>query len=208
MIYQLGPRAHRIYAALHDKIVGGELVEGTRLPSHTQLAIEYGVATLTVRHALSQLEAEGLVLREHGRGTFVTARDQPAVLIAEDETEMRALLALYTSRAGYRPMPVGTPDEALVLLETDPAIALIFSDVHMPDTDSGISFIRTARRRWPHVPLVVITGFPEDLAALHGTPECPVHILTKPVWAHQIEDVLRLTQLVALPAGAALSRAE
>ena len=207
MIYQLGPRAHRIYAALRDRIVGGELGEGDRLPSHTQLAVDFGVATLTVRHALSQLEAEGLVLREHGRGTFVTTRDQPAVLIAEDESEMRALLALYTRRAGYRPLPIGGPDEALLLLETEPAIALIFSDVHMPDTASGIAFIRTARRRWPHVPLVVITGYPADLAELHGTPECPVHILTKPVWAHQIEDVLRLTQLVALPASAAVSRA-
>lgn len=206
MIYQLGPRAYRIYAALREQIVQGELAEGTRLPSHAQLAIDYGVATLTVRHALSQLETEGLVLREHGRGTFVTSRDQPAVLIAEDEAEMRALLALYTRNAGYRPLPVSGPAEALQLLVSDPAIVLIFSDVHMPDQASGITFIRTARRRWPQIPLVVITGYADDLADLHGTPECPVHILTKPVWAHQIEDVLRLAQLTALPASAALSR--
>jgi DNA-binding transcriptional regulator YhcF (GntR family) len=207
MIYQLGPRAHRIYTALRDQIVQGELMPGFRLPSHAQLAVDFGVAPLTVRHALSQLEAEGLVSREHGRGTFVTARDQPAVLIAEDEAEMRALLSLYTRSAGYRPLPVSGPDEALGLLASDPSIVLIFSDVHMPDQADGIAFIRTARRRWPQLPLVVITGYPEDLAELHGTPECPVHILTKPVWAHQIEDVLRLARLVALPIGAAVSRA-
>jgi DNA-binding transcriptional regulator YhcF (GntR family) len=207
MIYQLGPRAYRIYAELREQIVQGELAEGTRLPSHTQLAADFGVATLTVRHALSQLEAEGLVLREHGRGTFVTARDQPAVLIAEDDHEMRALLALYARSAGYRPVPVSCPEEALNHLGSDPSIVLIFSDVHMPEQADGISFIRTARRRWPQIPLVVITGYADDLAELHGTPECPVHILTKPVWAHQIEDVLRLARLMTLPTTAALSRA-
>jgi DNA-binding transcriptional regulator YhcF (GntR family) len=201
MIYQLGPRAHRIYAALRDQIVRGELVAGTRLPSHSQLAVEYGVATLTVRHALSQLETEGLVLREHGRGTFVTARDQPAVLIAEDDADMRALLALYTRSAGYRALAVDGPDEAVTLLASDPAIALVFSDVHMPDQAAGIGFIRTVRRRWPQLPLVVITGFPEDLAPLHGTSECPVHILTKPVWEHQIKEVLSLARLASITSG-------
>jgi DNA-binding GntR family transcriptional regulator len=48
------------------------------------LAAQFGVATLTVRHVLDHLEQEGLVAREHGRGTFARARTTPAVLIVED----------------------------------------------------------------------------------------------------------------------------
>lgn len=39
--------------------------------THTVLATEFGVAPLTVRNALAQLEQDGLISREHGRGTFV-----------------------------------------------------------------------------------------------------------------------------------------
>jgi DNA-binding GntR family transcriptional regulator len=42
-----------------------------RLPSERALAEELGVAYGTVRHAMEVLEADGIVRRVHGRGTFV-----------------------------------------------------------------------------------------------------------------------------------------
>jgi CheY-like chemotaxis protein len=192
-IYNLGPRAQRVYLALRDRIIRGELPVGMQLLPHAALAAEYGVAPVTVRQVLAHLEAEGLVSLEQGRGTFVRAPVLPAVLIVEDDGAMRALLEEYVSRAGYRPIPVATPAEGLACLAQDASIALVFSDVHMPDKESGLDFIRRVRRRWSALPLVAITGYPDDLAGLHGTPECPVLILTKPLWAHQIEETLRLT---------------
>jgi DNA-binding GntR family transcriptional regulator len=69
---------------LRDGLLSGEFAPGARLPSHTELAAQFGVATLTVRNVLDHLEQEGLVAREHGRGTFARARTTPAVLIVED----------------------------------------------------------------------------------------------------------------------------
>jgi CheY-like chemotaxis protein len=192
-IYNLGPRAQRVYLALRDRIIRGELPVGMQLLPHAALAAEYGVAPVTVRQVLAHLEAEGLVSLEQGRGTFVRAPVLPAVLIVEDDGAMRDLLEEYVSHAGYRPIPVATAAEGLACLAQDAAIALVFSDVHMPDKESGLDFIRRVRRRWSALPLVAITGYPDDLAGLHGTPECPVLILTKPLWAHQIEETLRLT---------------
>lgn len=187
-----GPRTQRVYTALHDRIVRGDLPAGTKLPPHIELAADYGVAPLTMRQVLARLEDEGLVSREHGRGTFVRPAVSPSVLIAEDDDAMRLLLEEYVKRAGYRPISVDAPAELLTRLAYDPSIALIFSDVRMPDKETGIAFIRTVRRRWPELPLVALTGYPDDLDGLHGTPECPVLILTKPFWAHQIEETLRL----------------
>ena len=48
-----------------------QLGAGGRLPSETTLAERFGVTRVTVRQALAGLEAEGTVVREHGRGTFV-----------------------------------------------------------------------------------------------------------------------------------------
>jgi CheY-like chemotaxis protein len=156
------------------------------------LAAQFGVATLTVRHVLAHLEQEGLVSREHGRGTFARARVASVVLIVEDDPLARTLLRAYVTKAGYRPIEASCPTEGLAALEQDRAIALVLSDIHMPHRQDGIGFIRAVARRWPEIPLAAVTGYPDDLAELHGRPECPFLVLTKPVRAQQIETVLRL----------------
>ena len=44
---------------------------GDRLPSESDIALEYGVSRVTVRSALQTLEARGLLTIRHGSGTFV-----------------------------------------------------------------------------------------------------------------------------------------
>jgi GntR family transcriptional regulator len=48
-----------------------KLGAGDQLPTETQLASLAGVSLVTVRRALSELSAQGVVRREQGRGTFV-----------------------------------------------------------------------------------------------------------------------------------------
>jgi CheY-like chemotaxis protein len=191
-IVSFGPRAQRVYHALRDRIARGELAAGVKLPAHTILATEYGVSPLTMRQVLARLEEDGLILREHGRGTFVRTRLPQSVLIVEDDADIRALLEEYVSRAGYRSIGVQSVADAHVHLVEDRSIALVFSDISMPDADVGREFIRSVRRRWPRLPLVAITGYPQDLDGLLGTPECPVLILPKPFWPQQVEETLRL----------------
>ena len=191
-IYNLGPRAQRVYVALRDRIIQGKLAPGTKLPSHIELAAEYGVAPLTLRQVLARLEEEGLASREQGRGTFVRVQTPRVVMIADDDAVMCALIGEYVTRAGYRPIMAANAAEGLAHLAADPSIALVFSDVRMPDQATGLDFIRSVRRRYPTLPLVALTGYPDDLAELHGTPEWPVLIVSKPFWAHQIDEVLGL----------------
>src|SRR3954465_4744376 len=102
MIYGFGPRARRGYAGLRDRISRGEWVPGERLPSHRDLATELGVAPLTVRQVLAQLEEEGLVSRQVGRGTFVREATSPTIAVIGTDATMGAFLAEYVGRAGYR----------------------------------------------------------------------------------------------------------
>ena len=55
------------------QIMSGELPPGASLQSEPALGRAYGVSRITVRQALDELEAEGLIRREPGRGTFVAA---------------------------------------------------------------------------------------------------------------------------------------
>jgi CheY-like chemotaxis protein len=189
---ELGPRARRAHALLHERILAGEFPDGARLPAHTQLAADFGIAVLTLRQALARLEHEGLVSREQGRGTFVRRRPGSRVLVVEDSSEELRLLCQRVEQAGYPTHGADGPLAALAFLEGNPDVCLILTDVRMPATDDGVEFIRRARRRWPHVPLAAITGFPDDLDPLTGTPECPFLVLRKPFWAAQLNQMLAL----------------
>ncbi len=210
MAFGLGPRATRVYESLRRSIAGGELPPGTKLPAHTALAQQYGVAPLTMRMVLAQLEARGLVSREQGRGTFVRARTSAAVVLLASDEELRDQLSAQITGAGYRPVTVGAPREALGAIERDPTVALVLADLHLPDGQDGLAFVRAVRRRWPDLALGVITRSSEDLAGLHGTREAPVLLLATPFAAHQVAELLRLAlpppvaQVEAGPTGAHL----
>lgn len=65
------PYYHQIESIYRNKIASGELREGARLPSEDDLTKGFQVSRATVRQALRNLEDDGLVRREQGRGTFV-----------------------------------------------------------------------------------------------------------------------------------------
>jgi DNA-binding transcriptional regulator YhcF (GntR family) len=194
MAYQMGPRSRRIHEHLRERIIQGELTPGTKLPSHVDLAIEYGVAPLTVRQVLAHLESEGLVSREQRRGTFVREALPPSVLIVEDDPHIGELLSEIIRTSGARAVLRSDPKSARAALETETGIDLVLSDVRMPEARDGVESIRGIRRRFPDLPVAAVTAFPGDLAALHGTPEAPVLVLSKPFRAAQVREALRMAR--------------
>ncbi len=72
------------YLAIADDLRGRierhDLSDGDRLPTERELVKEFGVARMTIRHALDILQMEGLIERRRGRtgGTFI--RSLPPVV--------------------------------------------------------------------------------------------------------------------------------
>ncbi len=66
------PLYYQLANLLSQKILTAELRTGDRLPTEVELVQQYGISRITVRQALRQLEEDGLIRREVGRGTFVT----------------------------------------------------------------------------------------------------------------------------------------
>ncbi|MFT7601368.1 MAG: GntR family transcriptional regulator [Acidimicrobiales bacterium] len=69
------PKYLAIYADLRSRILDGRLAPSERLPSQQELAADYEVTLMTLRQAVAELEAEGLIWVSRGRGSFVV--DQP-----------------------------------------------------------------------------------------------------------------------------------
>ena len=63
---------------LATRVASGDLPAGTKLPTVRALAAELGVATNTVARAYRELEADGVVVTEGRRGTFVAATSAAA----------------------------------------------------------------------------------------------------------------------------------
>jgi DNA-binding FadR family transcriptional regulator len=63
--------ADQVAAALRDAIVAGTYQPGDRLPAERELALRFGVNRSSVREALQQLSAWGLVDIRHGGGATV-----------------------------------------------------------------------------------------------------------------------------------------
>lgn len=67
------PAYQQIATNLIDRIAQEEWSVGDRLPSENELAEYYGVARVTLRQAMSLLEKNNLIVKQQGRGIFVSA---------------------------------------------------------------------------------------------------------------------------------------
>jgi len=132
-------RAELVEQRLTDAIVLGLLSHGERLPSESQMASQFGVATVTAREALEALREKGLVETRRGRdgGSFVTSDDDRAARLAErvaslSRVELRDMAVYYTAIAAMSAELAAdraTPDDIEHLEATIDAV----------DTDSEVS---------------------------------------------------------------------
>lgn len=78
---------------------------GDKLASHRELAAELVIAPLTVKRAYDELERQGLILTERGRGTFVTGalpgRDRAAGLEDVRRSAERLLMEARIGKIDY-----------------------------------------------------------------------------------------------------------
>lgn len=76
-----GPAYTYVKVADHvaARIAAGELAPGRMLPGEREMAAEYGVAIGTVRRAVEELRARGLVVTLPAKGTYVAGQqDAPS----------------------------------------------------------------------------------------------------------------------------------
>lgn len=85
------PVYEQIVSQIKDKIVHGELIEETMLPSVRTLAKDIKVSALTVKKAYDQLETEGFVVTVHGKGSYVACASQ-AQMLEEKKKEVESEL--------------------------------------------------------------------------------------------------------------------
>ncbi|MFI6743693.1 GntR family transcriptional regulator [Nonomuraea sp. NPDC050451] len=98
---------------LRQRIASGEYPPGGMIPSETALMQTYGVARGTVRQALAELEREGLVVSQMGRGRRVQGQAaegaKPATRYEDVANQLRVAI-----KAGEFPSDVRLPGEPVL----------------------------------------------------------------------------------------------
>ena len=80
------PIYEQIMEQIKAQIISGELKENDILPSVRTMAKELKISALTVKKAYDNLEAEGMTVTVHGKGTYVTAADRQLAMEARRKT--------------------------------------------------------------------------------------------------------------------------
>ena len=126
------PLYHQLKLALEEDIKRGTYKPGDRLPSEPELIRQYGISRITVRQALDDLETEGLIVRRHGKGTYVAeARiEQELVRLTDFGEDME--------RAGQK------PSSRVLAFEHETASPLLAQSLRIA---SGTEVVRVDRLR-------------------------------------------------------------
>jgi GntR family transcriptional regulator len=129
---------YRIAERLRERVLAGELPAGARLPSEPELARRLGVSRSSLRAAIALLEADGVLLRQHGSGTYVT--DQQAL---RNDLSRNFGVSEMIATAGLRP---GTVDARAGREPAPPQVATAF-EIEPGAPLSVLRRVRTANGR-------------------------------------------------------------
>lgn len=110
------------------------------------------------------------------------------VLVVEDEPLLRLDAIDLIEEAGFEVVEATNADQALRLLERDPDICILFTDVDMPGSMDGVKLAHLVRLRWPPVAILVCSG---HLKVTQTTLPENGRFFSKPYPAHAVQDALR-----------------
>lgn len=120
--------------------------------------------------------AEQEVVDMEGADLDARQLQRPTVLIVDDSAEVAEVTSSLFETLGYNTHYRDSADAALKLLAEGNKIDLVFSDIVMPGAIDGVGLAREIRSRYPHLPVLLTTGYS---AAAQAAPS-DLRILRKP----------------------------
>jgi DNA-binding LacI/PurR family transcriptional regulator len=154
-----GPKYARVRTSLRRLIRREGMEAGTFLPSERDLAIKFGVSNITIKRALSDLAAEGIIQRKQGVGTFVadvtSQASGKAGAMSRPSLEGVLFLSCGQSPGSYADWLGGV--ERLMSAHDS---AVIYSGVEKYDASESARLRRLIRRNG--ISAVLITGYVDN----------------------------------------------
>jgi nitrogen-specific signal transduction histidine kinase/CheY-like chemotaxis protein len=168
------------------------------------LSMVYGFArqsggTVVISSRVARGTRVTLYLPSAGPAATDQPRSEPArllrretgerILVVEDNPLVGAMASSALSSMGYNPVVVINASSAIAELERPDPVALLLTDILLPGGMTGVDLARQARRRWPDLPILFMSGF-ADLSLVPDEFRANTKLLTKPFRLGQFSEAI------------------
>ncbi len=146
---------------------------------HVKIYSEVGVGT-TVKLYLPRLVGVSAIATAAAAATPVVGGDGgEVILVVEDEPGVRAVTVDALGDLGYRVVEADSAAPALAVLEARDDIALLFTDIVMPEVN-GARLAEAARALRPGLKVLFTTGYTRNAVVHNGVVDAGVELIGKP----------------------------
>jgi two-component system NtrC family sensor kinase len=118
------------------------------------------------------------------------------ILVVEDNSDVREFTTDILRQLGHSIVAAEDGPKALQLLDDNPAITLLFTDVGLPGMN-GRELAAEVQRRRPDIKILFTTGYAPDVILQHGLPESGEALITKPFSIQALAD--KISNLMRTP---------
>ncbi|MCP4328598.1 MAG: PAS domain S-box protein [Alphaproteobacteria bacterium] len=127
-----------------------------------------------------------------GRAAAPVARGVETILVAEDDDAVRRVAVNLLRDLGYRTREAADAEEALTVLEDEPGIDLLFTDIVLPGKLNGPQLASQARERRPRVKVLFTTGHSTPAAMRDLEAWSDTKLLMKPYGPEELAKEVRV----------------
>jgi PAS domain S-box-containing protein len=114
------------------------------------------------------------------------------VLIVEDDPLVRKYVITQIQGFGYTTLDAANASEALDIIDNNPNIDLLFTDVIMPGRMNGRHLVDEALKRRPALKTLFTSGYTENAIVHHGRLDSGVLLLAKPYRKSELARMITL----------------
>jgi len=147
---------------------------------HIKIYSEPGQGTTVKLYLPRLLTARDEIAEPAADRAAPAAAQNATILVVEDEEAVRASSVEMLRELGYAVFEAGDGPDALQILEQQPEIELLFTDVVLPAGLNGRQLAEEARRRRPELKVLYTTGYARNAIVHHGRLDPGVDLISKP----------------------------
>jgi PAS domain S-box-containing protein len=174
--------------------LGLSMVYGFSKQSHGGVRIQSVIRQgTTVRLLLPRCDAAPVIPDSLVDVPVAADRQKQLVLLLEDDADVRKVVRYQLTDLGYPVLEAEDSAEAVTMLRSVPDIGILVSDIIIPGKLNGRDVGRMVRKSYPHVRVVLISGYADDARGAAADEFTPF-VLKKPFTKAMLQAALEAQQ--------------